>query len=489
MPDPADLFDIASARHIDAQASALLGDGFGLMQQAGKAAWQCLLQRWPEAQRLVVVCGPGNNGGDGYVLARLARQSGRKVCVVHLPHGGPRTPLAQRACTEYLAQGGQVELFRDTLPAGDVVVDALFGIGLARAPEQEDAALIGAINRHGAPVFALDVPSGVDADLGRVPGAAVRAEVVLQFIVAHRGLYTGDALEFAGERLLAPLELPDGALAGVEPSARIWDEGHLLVELPPRRLNTHKGESGRVLCIGGNAGSGGAVMLCAESALRSGAGLLSVATRMQHVAPLLARCPEVMALPVDDGAQVQPLLERAGVVAIGPGLGRDDWAQELWRLALASGRPLVVDADALNLLAAAPRPLPGAVLTPHPVEAARLLGTDTATIQHDRYAAAQALAERFHATVVLKGAGSLVASPGELPRVVAAGNPGMAVGGMGDLLTGVIAALRAQGLSPFSAASTGALVHALAGDAASAEGQRGLLPSDLLPHLRRLCNP
>jgi yjeF N-terminal region len=321
MPDPADLFDIASARHIDAQASALLGDGFGLMLQAGKAAWQCLLQRWPEAQRLVVVCGPGNNGGDGYVLARLARQSGRKVCVVHLPHGGPRTPLAQRACTEYLAQGGQVEIFRDALPPGEVVVDALFGIGLARAPEQEDAALIGAINRHGAPVFALDVPSGVDADLGRVPGAAVRAEVVLQFIVAHRGLYTGDALEFAGERLLAPLELPDGAFVGVEPSARIWDEGQLLVELPPRRLNTHKGESGRVLCIGGNAGSGGAVMLCAESALRSGAGLLSVATRMQHVAPLLARCPEVMALPVDDGAQVRPLLERAGVVAIGPAWG------------------------------------------------------------------------------------------------------------------------------------------------------------------------
>ncbi|MCW4453890.1 NAD(P)H-hydrate dehydratase [Flavobacterium sp. MXW15] len=490
MPEPADLFDTRAARRIDAQATALLGgDGYVLMQRAGQAAWQCLLERWPQAQRIAVVCGTGNNGGDGYVLARLAQQSGRQVRVVHLPGAGPRTELAQRACTEYLGRGGQVEIFRGGLEPADVLVDALFGIGLDRAPDADAAALIEAINAESAPVLALDVPSGVDAQRGSAPGAAVWADLVLQFIVAHQGLHTGDALEYAQERALADLDVPPAAFDGIEPAARRWDATQLTTRLPPRRLNTHKGESGHVLCVGGNAGSGGAVMLCAESALRSGAGLASVATRQEHVAPLLARCPEAMARAIDDGAALRPLLERADVVAIGPGLGRDDWARELWRLALASEQPLVVDADALNLLAAAPQALPGAVLTPHPGEAARLLETTTVEVQRDRFGAARALAERYAAVVVLKGAGTVVAAPGRSPRVIAAGNPGMAVGGMGDLLTGVIAALRAQGLPAFDAAATGALLHGLAGDAAAGGGQRGLLPSDLLPHLRRLANP
>jgi len=230
-------------------------------------------------------------------------------------------------------------------------------------------------------------------------------------------------------------------------------------------------------------------MLASEAALRSGAGLVSVATRAPHVTPLLARCPEAMAHAIEDGAALAPLLRRAGVVALGPGLGQDDWAQGLWRLALAANLPLVLDADALNLLAQAPRALPEAVLTPHPGEAARLLGLTTVEVQGDRFAAAAALAERYQATVVLKGAGSIVAAPGRTPRVIAAGNPGMAVGGMGDLLTGVIAALRAQGHDPFEAASLGALLHAAAGDRAADAGQRGLLPSDLLPALRHLANP
>ncbi len=196
-----------------------------------------------------------------------------------------------------------------------------------------------------------------------------------------------------------------------------------------------------------------------------------------------------MAHAVEDAFDLAPLLARAGVVALGPGLGQDDWARRLWAAALDGGRPLVVDADALNLLAQQPQPLATAVLTPHPGEAARLLGVDAAAIQRDRFAAAQALVERFSAVVVLKGAGTVVAAPGQRPRVIAAGNPGMAVGGMGDLLTGVIAALLAQGLSPFDAASTGALLHGLAGDAAAADGQRGMLPRDLLTHLRVRANP
>ena len=489
MSELAELFDVAAARQLDAQASTALGDaGASLMEQAGTAAWQCLLQRWPQAQRVCVVVGSGNNGGDGLVLARLALQAGRSVQVLRLAQEGTPSALSQRMRAQYAAVGGSVAVFEDVLPFADVIVDALFGIGLNRAPAGEAERVITTMNHATAPVLALDVPSGVDAQTGQVPGAAVRAACTLQFIVAHQGLYTGNALEYTGERQLAELTLP-AVEARVAPSADLWHANRLPALLPPRRANTHKGESGHVLCVGGNLGSGGAVMLAAEAALRAGAGLVSVATQPPHVGPLLTRLPEAMAHAVQDSAELQRLLPRARVIAIGPGLGQDDWARECWRLARASGLPLVVDADALNLLAADPLPLPDAVLTPHPGEAARLLGCTTAQVQADRFSAARHLAERFDAVVVLKGAGTVVAAPHARPRVIAAGNPGMAVGGMGDLLTGIIAALRAQGLEAFDAASAGALLHGLAGDDAAVDGQRGLLPTDLLVPLRRRLNP
>ncbi|KLD77643.1 bifunctional ADP-dependent NAD(P)H-hydrate dehydratase/NAD(P)H-hydrate epimerase [Xanthomonas hyacinthi] len=490
MSDSIDLYATAAARRIDAQATALLGgDGYTLMQRAGQAAWQTLLQHWPQAQRILVACGTGNNGGDGYVLARLAHCAGRCVRVLQLPGRGPQSALAQRACTDYIGVGGHIEVFDAALEQADVVVDALLGIGLNRAPDAELAALLGALAGLGAPVLALDVPSGVDAEHGSVPGAVLPATLTVQFIVAHAGLQTGAALNQVGATALATLEVPAAAFDGCAAQAQAWTSAVLATRLAPRRRDSHKGDSGHVLCIGGNLGSGGAVMLTAEAALRSGAGLVSVATRGVHVAPLLARCPEAMAHALEDGAALAPLLRKASVVALGPGLGQDEWAQGLWRLVLAAELPLVIDADALNLLAQAPRALPDAVLTPHPGEAGRLLGIATAEVQRDRFAAAAALAERYQAVVVLKGAGSIVAAPGQVPRVIAAGNPGMAVGGMGDLLTGVIAALRAQGLAAFEAASVGALLHAAAGDRAAAAGQRGLLPSDLLPALRHLANP
>ena len=493
MPTPAfPLYATAAAREIDRRATADLGgDGYLLMQRAGLAAWRLLLQRWPQAQRIVVACGSGNNGGDGYVLARLALQSGRRVRVLHPRDGGPRTPLAQRACTDYLAAGGQVELFPAPLDDADLLVDAVFGIGLEQAPRAELAALLQALDAAPAPLLALDVPSGVDAGRGSVPGAAVRADCTLQFIVAHAGLHTGAAREHTGELLLDALDVEASLYAAGAPAmAELLAAPALRHWLPPRRLDTHKGESGRVLCVGGDHGGGGAVALCAEAALRAGAGLVGVATRQAHVAALLSRRPEAMVRAVEGGDALAPLLETAGVVACGPGLGQQAWGQSLYRDVLASGRPLVLDADALNLLAQEPHALADAILTPHPGEAARLLGTTTAEIQGDRFGAVQALAARYGCAAVLKGAGTIVAAPGRLPQVLDAGNPGMATGGMGDLLTGTIAAMRAQGLPAFEAACAGALLHSLAGDAAAAEGgQRGLLPSDLLPWLRRLSNP
>lgn len=492
MPSPFPLFDTAALRALEARGIAEAGgDAFALMARAGLAGWRVVLKRWPQALRIVVVCGPGNNGGDGYVLARHACEAGRDVRVLHLSAHAPASGLARRACAEYVAVGGIVEETAGAIPDCDLIVDALFGIGLSRAPDVATAALIEAVNAHPAPVLALDVPSGVDADTGGAPGVAVVADGTLQFIGRHRGLRTGVALDHCGRLELATLALSDAAFDGVAAAARAYRADALSRFLPLRPREAHKGRNGHVLCIGGDSGSGGAIVLAAQAALRAGAGLVSVATREAHIAPLLARAPEAMARAVADAAELAPLLERATVVVIGPGLGQGDWGRTLLAAALASGKPCVLDADALNLLAAAGATLRAdAIVTPHPGEAARLLGCSIAQVQGDRFASAAALQARLGGVVVLKGAGTIVQASGAAPAVIAAGNPGMAVGGMGDLLAGVIAALRAQGFSPADAAVAGALLHAAAGDAAAREdGERGLLPSDLLPWLRRLANP
>lgn len=474
--------------------AACAGDGFTLMARAGEAAWRCVLAHWPQVRRIVVVCGPGNNGGDGYVMARHAHASGLDMRVVQLPAHLPGTPLASRACNEYLASGGRIVESSDVqgvLADADLIVDALFGIGLSRAPDAAASALIEAISALPTPVLALDVPSGVDARTGNVAGAAINATRTLQFIASHCGLCTGAALAHVGALELATLGLPGSVFEGVEASAHACTGEALQTMLPLRGLNSYKGNNGHVLCIGGDHGGGGAIFLTADAALRCGAGLVSVATRGAHVPALLAHRPEVMAHAVGSDADLQTLFGRADVVAIGPGLGQGRWGRSLFAAAMACDRPRVLDADALNLLAQAPRMLhSGDVITPHPGEAARLLGCDTSEIQRDRFAAAKALCARFGAHVVLKGAGTVIASPGTLPIVIRAGNPGMGVGGMGDLLTGCIAALLAQELPARDAATVGALLHATAGDATAREdGERGLLPSDLLPWLRRLANP
>lgn len=490
MPDPQYLYDSQALRALETRAAEASGDPFDLMRRAGRAAWRELLARWPVAQRIVVVCGPGNNGGDGYVLARQAAASGRAVRVVRLAGHAPRAPNARQAEREYHDQQGQVDEFDGQLPAADVIVDALFGIGFCRVPEGEVAALIEVMNAAAVPVLSLDVPSGIDADRGSAPGAAVHASRTLQFLGAHAGLATGVALDHVGQRALAVLE---GASATPTPDEAVALElgpADLAGAFRPRRRDTHKGDSGHVLCIGGERGSAGALVLCGEAALRTGAGLASLATRAAHVGAVLARCPELMPRAVDGAPDLAGMLARADVLALGPGLGLSPWARELFEAALAAGKPTVIDADALGLLAAAPAALPPhAILTPHPGEAGRLLGVDVASVQADRFGAAAALSTRHDCVVVLKGAGTIVAAPGRRPRVIGAGNPGMAVGGMGDVLTGVIASLRAQGWAAFAAACDGALLHALAGDAAAADGgERGLLPTDLYPHLRRLAN-
>ena len=492
MPATRALYDVNALRMLEARGIALCdGDAFALMARAGEAAWRCALAHWPQAKRIVVVCGPGNNGGDGYVLARHAHMSGCEVQVLRLPEHVAATSLTRRACNQYVGSGGCIVESRAALRDADLVVDALFGIGLSRAPDTATSASIEAINAQSVPVFALDVPSGVDARMGHVPGIAINATRTLQFIAAHRGLCTGDALEHVGELELATLDLPATVFDGIDPGANACTVDALQGMLPLRARNSHKGRNGHVLCIGGDHGGGGAVLLAAEAALRCGAGLVSVGTRGKHVPALLSHRPEIMAHALDSAQDLQARLARADVVAIGPGLGQSEWGRGLFDAVMACDKPRVLDADALNLLAQDPRVLRVTdVLTPHPGEAARLLECDSADVQRDRFAAAHALCERYGAQIVLKGAGTIIASPDARPVVIDAGNPGMAVGGMGDLLTGCIAAMLGQGLSPSDAACAAALLHSSAGDAAARQdGERGLLPSDLLHWLRRLANP
>lgn len=466
--------------------------GNALMERAGAAAYAFMRRRWPQARQVGVLCGVGNNGGDGYVLARLARLAGLGVAlgpVAGAPRPGSQADAARHG---WLVSGGAEEAdLHATLAGADVVVDALLGTGLDRPPTGAVADVIGAINACGRPVLALDVPSGLDADTGAAPGAVVGADATVSFVVRKQGLYTGAGRDCCGELAFDDLGVPADAVAtaGPPPAVLLDLDALRAAFAPPRRRGAHKGDFGHVLVLGGDHGYGGAVRLAGAAAARTGAGLTSVATRAAHVPALIAGQPELMARGVDAVADLAPLLARASVLAVGPGLGQGAFGRALWGAALDSGLPLVVDADALNLLAVDPQRREDWILTPHPGEAARLLGITSAQVEADRYGAVRALHARYGGVVVLKGAGTLVYD-GQAPvGVVPYGNPGMASGGMGDVLTGVIAALRAQRLPALGAAALGACLHAAAADAVAARrGERGLLAGDLLDVLPTLLN-
>ncbi len=484
------LYRAEQVRALDRAAIDRFGiPGMTLMERAGLAAFNRLRDRWPEVRRITVVCGTGNNGGDGYVIARLAHEAGLGISLLHV---GDRERLQGEAvvAAEAAERAGvpMAPFTAGGLAGSELLVDALLGTGLKGEVSGVWCEAITAMNAVGVPVLAVDIPSGLDADTGAVLGAAVRADLTVTFIGLKQGLFTGDAPDHTGEILFDALDLPAAVYEQVPPSAKRIDSTLLGGPLAPRRRTAHKGAFGHVLVVGGERGMAGAVRMAAEAAARVGAGLVSVATRPGNAAALTAARPELMCHEVSSPADLGPLLRRATVVAVGPGLGIGDWGRALFGHLLEVPLPLVVDADALNLLALEPAFRTDWVLTPHPGEAARLLGSDVAAIQRDRFAAATSLRDRFGGVMLLKGAGTLVCDMGGT-ALIGGGNPGMASGGMGDVLTGVIAGLVAQGIEPGEAASLGACLHAAAGDRAAAAGERGMLATDLLPHLRRLANP
>lgn len=509
---PAALHRAESVRELERELIEQQGIGsFTLMRRAARAVLQHLLARYPAPGTLRIFCGSGNNGGDGYALASLARQQGLAVELIACGDSTKITGDALQARQCALQDGISVSEFQQDMDITDgVIVDALLGIGLTAAVRTEAAEVIAVINNSSCPVVAIDLPSGLCADTGQVFGVAVTAQLTVTLVGVKPGLLTGVGPDYCGQlqfsdlanaanaSMVSPTNITSSrATSSVTTkqaaSSERLDIRSLLPLLGRRQASAHKGQFGHVMVAGGGAGMAGAAALASAAAGRVGAGLVSCATRPEHVAAIVGLRPEVMVHGVISGQEIEPLLARASVLVVGPGLGVGSWGEQLLQKVLAQPVPMVVDADALNILAAGrvvKKPYNEQwILTPHPGEAARLLACTVAEVQRDRFAAVEQLQSKFGGAVVLKGAGSLVAdSEHSLVGLCPYGNPGMASGGMGDVLSGVLAALLAQGLSVSEAARLGVCLHGLAGDLAAAEGERGMLAKDLLVHLRALVN-
>ncbi|HEY3784912.1 MAG TPA: NAD(P)H-hydrate dehydratase [Steroidobacteraceae bacterium] len=488
---PIALYSTAQVRALDSHAIEALGiPGYTLMKRAGEAALRYLRTRWPTAHRIVIVCGGGNNAGDGYVLGRFAQAAGLTVSVLAAVGTETLRGDARQACEDFKASEGLLRPFSpDLLREGEVIVDALLGTGLQGSTRPQLERVIQEINTAGRPVFALDVPSGLNSDTGVPLGATVRADCTVTFVALKTGLFIGDGPEFAGTVFFDDLEVAPPASSTFQAPLERIAESEISRALPHRRRSSNKGDFGRVLIVGSGIGMPGATRLAGEACLRVGAGLVTVAVAAENIAAISAGRPELICLPLTHESGFAEALERADVIAIGPGLGRTDWARRALGAVLSCNKPLVVDADALNLIAESHTPhRDNWILTPHPGEAGRLLRVQTQDIQNDRLEALRRLVERYHGTVVLKGAGTLVGTARRIPGLCERGNPGMATAGTGDVLTGAIAGILAQCRDTWLAARVGVLVHAMAGDAAARSGERGLLASDVARELHNCVN-
>ena len=480
LPDA--LYSAAQVRDLDARLIAAGTPGFELMQRAAHATWRAIRRRWPEASELTVLAGHGNNAGDGYLVASLAHKTGWQVRVLAV--GDPAALQGDAALAYAAASGVNIQPWANQAMAG-IVVDALLGTGLQGDVRDPYRSAIEAINASGLPVAAVDIPSGLCADTGHCLGVAVRADLTVTFIGLKMGMLTGDAPDLIGQLIFDDLRADKAIVAQAPVTAKRLDKTSLPF-LAPRPHTAHKGMYGRVLVIGGDHGFGGAALLSAESALRSGAGMVTLATRTEHVPAALTRMPEIMSAGIHSANQLMTLIEAASVLVVGPGLGQDSWGRSLLSAAANADRPQVWDADALNQLATRQVVLPkNSVITPHPGEAARLLGISTQEVQNDRAAAAHALARTFNAVCVLKGSGSLIADVDGRLALCDRGHPAMATAGLGDVLAGLTGALMAQHMSAFDAACLAVWLHASAGQKIGASG-RGMAASDIIPAIRQL---
>ncbi len=457
-----------------------------LMTNAGAVVAQWVKQHYSQQHAVLIITGCGNNAGDGFVVAQQLTDAGYDVDVWPLMSPSRLSGDAKSMYDVYKTSGGQC-VHQPSLNRYGVIVDAVFGIGLDRPLEQELHAHFARLNEAKATRIAIDVPSGVNALTGAVYEHAFAAHHTITFIGLKQGLLTGRAKAQCGVLWFAPLGVDQAFAHLCAPSTKRLMHDQMMQKRVYRPPSAHKGSAGHVLVVAGGLGMAGAARLCAEAALRCGAGLVSVATHPENANAVLQGRYELMVHGIKDAGALVPLMEKADVVAIGPGLGQCDWAKSLFVQVLTQGKNIlkVIDADALNLLAHNPVEIKNAVLTPHPKEAARLLQNTVADVESNRFYAAKALAHKFRITALLKGPGTLIAHEQGI-HINTSGSEVLASAGMGDVLSGIIASLLAQGLNDRDAACLGAYLHGFAAQQASNQGGKGLLASDLFPVLRSL---
>jgi NAD(P)H-hydrate epimerase len=461
---------------------------YQLMENAGEASFELLRKLWPKATKVLVLAGKGNNGGDALVVARLALAAGLEVEVCSVEQTPDYQGDAARAYQNFVQTGGRLTAFAQVdCQHFDVIVDGLLGTGLSGEVRPAYAKVIDIVNAADRPVLSLDVPSGLCADRGRALGVSIYSSACITFVALKQGLLTGAAADYCPSLYLASLGIGERFAQQIATRVELTS-GNFLPKLSPRQPSSHKGSSGFVLIFAANKGYGGAGRLAGEAALRAGAGLVALSCDAGNDALVMAGRPELV-LASDNYQQphFKQLLRRAQVVVVGPGLGIDNWARSAWQQALACELPMVVDADALRLLARQPQQRDNWLLTPHPGEAAVLLGCSVKEIEADRFAAVRNIARKYGGCCLLKGAGTLV-SDGDKVSINRSGNPGMASAGMGDVLSGIIAALLLQQSCHFDALRLAAYIHGRAADIAGKDGQKGLLASDLFPLIRKLVN-
>ena len=489
------LYSVETVRQLDTEAIKRIdGHAIKLMKRAGKVAFDEMLQAFGHPTLITVFCGSGNNAGDGYILAALAAQRRIPVQIIELGDINKFSTESQQARDFAIQANVSIMPFDASTAVNEgVIIDALLGIGCKNALRDQYTHAVTLINNASLPVLAIDVPTGLNANTGSVTDTAVKADITVTFVGAKKGLFTGRGPALCGEIVYDSLDICDSVFEKFQPDAQLMDLDDLMESFPQVEADVYKNQRGHCMVIGGDQGYGGAVAMAAEAAMRIGSGLTSVATQPQHVTAVLARCPEVMACGVISGQQLEPWLDRPTTLVIGPGLGRSSWSEQLLQKAVATELPMVLDADALNILAQGVV-VPAAkdyqwVLTPHAAEAARLLDVTVADIQADRFAAIREIQQKYNAVVLLKGAGTLIAGQDTVIKACPYGNSAMATAGTGDLLSGTIGGLIAQGMSLQMAAELGCCLHSAAADmAVQALGFRGILATDLLPYLRQLLN-
>ena len=448
-----------------------------LMQRAGQRVWRSLVARWPEVSTITVFAGAGNNGGDAFVVALIARRQGVKVQLLIQGDLSRQSDTSRHFRQLWEQAGGEYEDWQGQALCGDVIVDGLLGIGLQRELDDHWQELIAAINECDVPRVAIDIPSGLNGSTGNPQPVAVEAQLTVTFIGAKSGQYLADGPDYCGELVYEDLGVTTSRRQAIPAALKVIDSCQLP---PPRKRNSHKNHYGNLLIIGGDQGMSGAVALAAQAALRSGAGLVTALVHPECRGNL-ASFPEIMTLGWN---ALESRLSQASVVVIGPGLGDSAAATKCLQSLHQVDLPMVVDAGALKTEFLHSLKSKHVVITPHPGEAARLLAGSAAEIQADRLKACNHLVEIFAATCVLKGSGTLIGQQGATPALNTAGNPGMASAGMGDVLSGIIAAMLGQGLSPFEAAKTAVFIHGLCAEYyCTDQDQSGLIASDIIKQI------